>query len=158
MSFKLEKPCSDIARADFIVKHNHQNGLKIEETEEAIFALLENEYMKDGNPIVNENYENELIIKRKEQFEQEFFKTTLGWIRRKVNMKDGTTKDFLSDLLLQIKAGIELGQEVVIITYSEPDYTQEITSDYIISLQARKIATPEFIQECLIQTVSDFGG
>ena len=73
-------------------------------------------------------------------------------------MKDGTTKDFLSDLLLQIKAGIELGQEVVIITYSEPDYTQEITSDYIISLQARKIATPEFIQECLIQTVSDFGG
>ncbi len=158
MSYKLNKPCNDIERADFIVKYNHKQGLKIEETENAIFALLDNEIMENGNPIINPNYDNELINARKVLFEQEFFKTSLGWIRRKVNMKDGSKKDFLSDLLLQIKAGLELGQVVEIITYLQPDFTQEISEEYMISLQERKNATLEFIGECLNRTVMDFGG
>lgn len=158
MSYKLAKPCSDVERADFIVKYNHQGGLQIEETDEAIFALLENEVLKDGEPVENENYQNELIEKRRNSFEKEFFKTSLGWIRRKVNMKDGSKKDFLSDLLLQIKAGLELGQEVSLITYLEPDFSQNITEEYMIEMQERKLANTEFIQECLVQTVKDFGG
>ena len=138
--------------------YNHNQGLKIEETELALFALQENEIMENGIPVVDVNYSEKLVAERRKKFEVEFFKTSLGWIRRKVNMLDGSTKDFLSDLLMQIKAGLELGQEVFIITYSEPDYTQEITNDYMISLQERKLATPSFIQECLIQTVKDFGG
>ena len=158
MSYKLNKPCSDIERADFIVKYNHQAGLQIEETDDAIFALLENEILKDGVPIVNENYQNELIEKRRANFEQEFFNTSLGWIRRKVNMKDGSQKDFLSDLLLQIKAGLELGQEVSVITYLQPDFSQNITEEYMVSRQERKLANADFIQECLVQTVKDFVG
>ena len=158
MSYKLDKPCSDKDRADFIVQYNHKEGLLIEETENAIFALLKDEIMENGKPIVNLNYENELMEKRKKLFEQEFFNTSLGWIRRKVNMKDGSKKDFLSDLLLQIKAGLELGQVVEIITYSQPDFSQEISEEYMISLQARKNATLEFIGECLNRTVMDFGG
>lgn len=73
-------------------------------------------------------------------------------------MKDGSRKDFLSDLLLQIKAGIELGVNVELITYSEPNFSNELTEEYVISLQQRKNATPEFIQECLNQTVTDFCG
>ena len=68
-----------------------------------------------------------------------------------------STKDFLSDLLLSIKAGIELGQNVEIITYKLPDFYQELTENYMVSLQERKTATPDFVQECLMQTVSDFG-
>lgn len=158
MSYKLDKPCSDKDRADFIVQYNHKEGLLIEETENAIFALLKNEIMENGKPIVNPNYENELVEKRKKLFEQEFFNTSLGWIRRKVNMKDGSKKDFLSDLLLQIKAGLELGQVVEIITYFQPDFSQEISEEYMISLQERKNATLEFIGECLNRTVMDFGG
>ena len=158
MSYRLDKHCSDVDRADFIVKYNHKQGLRIEETENAIFALLENEIMKNNEPVENPNYENELIEARKTLFEQEFFYTSLGWIRRIVNMKDGSKKDFLSDLLLQIKAGLELGQVVEIITYSQPDFSQEISEEYMISLQERKNATLEFIGECLKRTVMDFGG
>ena len=95
---------------------------------------------------------------REKQFKAEFFQTSLGWIRRKVNMKDGSIKDFLADLLLPIKAGLELGQKVEIITYKTPDFTLDYNEEYIISLQERKEATAGFIQECLMQTVADFGG
>lgn len=39
MGYRLDKPYTETERADFIVRHNHQQGLKIEETESAIFAL-----------------------------------------------------------------------------------------------------------------------
>lgn len=101
--------------------------------------------------------EAELYQKRKQNFESQFFHTSLGWIRRKVNMKDGTTKDFLSDLLLSIKAGIEMGKNVNIIIYNQPDFSNETNTEYLESLQAVKTATPDFVEECLEQTVKDFG-
>ena len=103
------------------------------------------------------NIEEIITQKRKKQFEKEFFNTDLGWIRRKVTMKDGSIKDFLADLLLSIKAGIELGQNVEIITYKTPDFTKEFSLEYLESLQEIKSATPDFITECLLQTVQDFG-
>lgn len=104
------------------------------------------------------NYQEVIAQQRKEEFEREFFETSIGWIRRQVKMKDGSKKDFLADLLLSIKAGIELGQDVKIITYKTPDYTKEPTQEYIESLQEIKSATLQFIQECLFQTVQDFSG
>lgn len=159
MSYKLEKPYTPFERADFIVKHNHKNGLEIKELADGtIFALEKNEIMQNGKPIVNPNYEQELAKKRQAEFNTEFFKTSLGWIRRKVSMKDGSQKDFLSDLLLQIKAGIELGQQVEIITYKLPDFTKSITEDYMHTLQEKKTATLDFVKECLMRTVADFSG
>ena len=104
------------------------------------------------------NYQDIIAQQRKDKFEKEFFETSLGWIRRQVTMKDGSKKDFLADLLLSIKAGIELGQDVKIITYKTPDYSKEPTQEYIESLQEIKSATSQFIQECLFQTVQDFSG
>ena len=158
MAYKLDKPCDENKLADFIVKYNHTQGLSIEETSTAYYALAENEIMQDGKPIVDLDYEKKKAEARENQFKNEFFQTSLGWIRRKVNMKDGSVKDFLSDLLLPIKAGLELGQKVVIITYKTPDFTIDYDEEYIISLQERKEATAGFIQECLMQTVADFGG
>ncbi len=158
MAYKLEKPYKENELADFIVKYNHNQGLKIEETPTAYYALEANEIMQDGKPIVDPDYENKQSEAREKQFRNEFFQTSLGWIRRKVNMKDGSTKDFLADLLLPIKAGLELGQKVVIITYKTPDFTIDYDEEYIISLQEKKEATAGFIQECLMQTVADFGG
>lgn len=158
MSYKLEKPYTDLQRADFIVNYNHKQGLMIEETDNALYALLANEILQDGVPVINPNYEAEVAQERQEQFEKEFFETSLGWIRRKVNMKDGSRKDFLSDLLLQIKVGLEMGQNIEIITYSQPDFSQDLTTEYLLSLQVKKSATSAFIQECLAQTVTDFYG
>lgn len=157
MSYKLEKPCSETDRLNFIVKYNHNNGLKIEETDKAYFALEKNEIMSGGIPIVDKDYDARVIQERKAGFEKEFFSTCLGWIRRNVTMVDGSRKNFLTDLVLPIKTGIESGREVMIITYKTPDFTNDLTLDYMISLQEKKQATPEFIQECLNQLVKDFG-
>ena len=107
--------------------------------------------------VQNPNWQGIIIEKRKDKFYKQFFETSLGWIRRKVSMKDGSTKDFLGDLLLPIKAGLELGQEVHIITYLTPDFSVEPDDSYMESLQEIKLATPAFIKECLEQTVNDFG-
>ena len=157
MSYKLEKPCSETDRLDFIVKYNHNKGLRIEEAEKAYFALEKNEIISGGIPVVDEDYESKVIQERKDNFEKEFFSTSLGWIRRSVTMCNGTRKNFLTDLLLPIKAGLESGREVTILAYKTPDFTQDLTLDYMVSLQERKQATPEFIQECLNQLVKDFG-
>ena len=71
-------------------------------------------------------------------------------------MKDGSKKDFLGELLMPIKAGLELGQQVIIITYREPDFSKDVTDWEIY--QDKKAATPQFISDCLNQIVIDFNG
>ena len=159
MAYKLEIPYSEEDKLNFIVTYNHQQSLKLEMLEDGtLFALKPNEILVDGKVSINPKYEQEQTEAREKLFKNTFFQTSLGWIRRKVNMKDGSTKDFLADLLLPIKAGLELGQKIVIITYKTPDFTIDYDEEYVISLQEKKEATAEFIQECLMQTVADFGG
>lgn len=57
MSYKLNKPCTDEQKCVFIITHNHENGLIIEETENAFFALEDNEIMVNGEPQVDPDYE-----------------------------------------------------------------------------------------------------
>ena len=114
--------------------------------------------IENGQIAVAPDLDEILAEKRKEEFENSFFLTSLGWIRRKVTMKDGTVKDFLGDLLLPVKAGMELGQSVEIITYKTPDFSKNMDIKYMESLQELKLATVQFIQECLFQTVKDFRG
>ena len=56
MSYKLEKPYTEEAKIEFIVEYNHKLGLKVEETETAIFALEENEIIFENEPIVDEEF------------------------------------------------------------------------------------------------------
>lgn len=158
MAYKLEQPYTEEQRIEFIVDYNHKMGLNIEETDNAMYALLADEIMVDNLPVKDESYEQKLQDKRKDKFEKEFFLTSLGWIRRKVRMKDGSLKSFLSDLLIPIKTGMEAGSMVEIITYKMPDFSKEITNDYMVTLQERKNATTDFVQECLNQIVADFCG
>lgn len=101
-------------------------------------------------------YEQQQIQAKKFQFNQEFFLTSLGYIRRKVSMSTGETKDFLSDLLPVISMGIQTGQTVPIITYSLPDFSKELTTEYLESLQLVQNVTTEFVQECFLQLSNDF--
>ena len=96
----------------------------------------------------------ELVKEREEQFNKDFFNTSLGYVRRKVSMATGETKDFLSDLLPTISMGVQMGKPVTIITYNKPDFTQEIT-DWT-AFQNEKIVTAEFVQECFMQLSNDF--
>lgn len=60
MSYKLQKPYTDKQKANFIVKYNHNQGLLIEETDVAIYALEANEVMENNIPVINPDYEQEL--------------------------------------------------------------------------------------------------
>ena len=138
--YKYEKDC---LQTDICTMEEYENS-------------KDNYVIKNGKLELIDNLEDVLAQRREANFRKEFFSTSLGWIRRKVTMKDGSKRDFLSDLLLHIKAGIELGQEVEIITYKTPDFYLELSTDYMTTLQERKFANLDFVQECLLQTVKDF--
>ena len=66
MSYRLEKPYSQKERMDFIFEYNHKQGLRIEETELALFALKDDEIIKNGEAIKDPDYKT-----KKEQEEKE---------------------------------------------------------------------------------------
>ena len=66
MSYKLEKPYTDKQRADFVVKYNHNQGLIIEETDTALYALEPDEIMQEGVPVKNPDYETQQLETAKE--------------------------------------------------------------------------------------------
>ena len=70
MAYKLEKPYEGNELADFIVKYNHNQGLKIEETPAAYYALEANEIMQDEKPIVDPDYENKQAEAREKLFKK----------------------------------------------------------------------------------------
>ena len=92
---------------------------------------------------------------REDNFKTDFFNTSLGWIRRQVNMANGSTKDFLSDLLPIISMALSSGTATQIITYTLPDFTHDI-EDWTL-YQEIKTVTPQFIQDCFNQLSADFG-
>ena len=99
-------------------------------------------YLEDENQII----EVAQVVKtpeeaQQEQFQREFFNTSLGYVRRNVNMKNGDVKDFLTDIVPRLKVGVP------IITYNA-DGTQN----------TGVIVTEQFINECDNQLLQDFYG
>lgn len=135
--------------------------MNIEVSEEVynLYNETHDKYMySQGQVIENPEYAQILYNQHKEGFNREFFNTSLGYIRRNVTMKNGAVKDFLSDLLPAISAGVNSGQNISIITYKEPDFNQDLTKEYMITLQENKNATLDFVQECFLQLSNDFTG
>lgn len=75
MCYEIKKPINDKQRADFIVEYNHNQGLRIEDTEMFLFALEPDEIMgekeieievpdfdEDGNPIMIDVEETITVI------------------------------------------------------------------------------------------------
>ena len=80
------------------------------------------------------------IVEDTAQFEREFFNTSLGYVRRKVHMQDGTERNFLADVLPVLQIGVN------IITYTKN------------GAQTKVPVTEEFINECKMQYLRDFYG
>ena len=96
--------------------------------------------IQDGQLVVNPNYEEEKKEEEERIFDSQFFNTSLGYVRRTVTMKDGTTRNFLSDILPLLKAGVP------ILTY-----TRDLQ-------QSKVITTKAFLDECKQQMLIDFYG
>ena len=80
------------------------------------------------------------LVEDEGKLERGFFKTSLGYIRRKVTMKNGTQKDFLADILPLLQVGV-------------PVLTYDITGG-----QSKVLITQEFIDECKQRMLVDFYG
>lgn len=130
-----------------------ENTFSVEIAQE-VYNDFDRYMWNDTEIVINPNYEQEKINKRRAEFLKEFFLTSLGYIRRSVTMADGGKKDFLSDLLPVISMGVQGGQNVKIIAYNLPDFTSDIT-DWT-QYQHYETVTPQFIQECFLQLSNDF--
>ncbi len=112
------------------------------------------EILETDRPIENfqfadtEEYIAEQVQEREKIFNEQFFNTSLGYIKRKVTMKDGTIKSFLSDILPLLQIGIP------IISYEKPDFTTE----EMPKQNTNVIVTDKFINECKQQVLKDFYG
>ena len=130
-------------------------------SEEVYNAINEDKdlYIWNGEAVViNPNYDQQKAREREERFYKEFFNTSLGWIRRKPTLADGTEDDFLNnDLPLFAIAMMSGANPVLPIAYNLPDFTQELTKEYMESLQILdQPITMQFINECLIVKQRDF--
>lgn len=104
------------------------------------------DYIK--NPTKYYVKDNELCVKtleeieadRQAQFDREFFKTSLGYVRRNVSMKTGETKDFLADILPVLEVGVP-------VIFYDRDLNQ-----------SKKMVTEVFLAECKEQILKDFWG
>lgn len=89
----------------------------------------------------NEIFEHLEIIDSPENFDRCFFKTSLGYVRRKPFVKGtGEYKDFLSDM----SAGLVIGQPILVY---DKDLNQSVAT-----------VTEQFKRECLEQYNKDFNG
>lgn len=137
--------------------------LNIEVTEELHddYVAHRNKYKYlNGEIIINPNYEQEQAQKREEEFKREFFLTSLGWIRRKPTLADGTEDDFLNNDLPLLAIGLMTGSNPILpIAYQYPDFTHEFTKEYMESLQIKnQPVTQQFIAECSEVKMRDFTG
>ena len=135
------------ALQDSLEFYPQYQDLSIYETDKEIVTYNGKYYFKD-------DIEEQLANKRRAEFNKEFFNTSLGYVRRKVTMKDSSHKDFLTDLLTPIITAVNSGQEVQIFTYDKPDFSKDII-DWE-QYQHRVVVTSQFLQECLQQISNDF--
>lgn len=104
--------------------------ISYKETEEEIREILTRDTEREA----------EIERQKQEKLQRQFFNTSLGYIKRTVTMQDGSTKDFLCDILPLLEVGVP------ILTYSDS------------GVQSKVYVTQEFISECKNQLLVDFYG
>ena len=114
---------------------------------------IEAYYEEDPAPEDPEEKKRREEKQRRDYWYANFFQTSLGWVRKKATMKDGTVDDFLTQDLPLLAIGLGQGAEAKVIVYATPDFTQEID---ILALQSYVDVTPQFIMECLLEKQNEF--
>ena len=142
MSYELKHPYTEEERANFIVEYNHNQGLLIEETDEAIYALEANEIMVDGKPEVNPNYEEEQAKARQKEFENKFFEIPAidgifqGGYYRKVPKGYQSAVESINTAFNAV-AVLGLLPQDYLIFYTKPDFADETqcTEEWLVANQ-----------------------
>ena len=123
------------------------------EPDPIIEEYIEAYYEEDPAPEDPEEKKRREEKQRRDYWYANFFQTSLGWVRKKATMKDGTVDDFLTQDLSLLAIGLGEGAEAKVIVYATPDFTQEID---ILALQSYVDVTPQFIMDCLLEKQNEF--
>mgnify|MGYP003290246722 CR=1 FL=1 len=107
MSYKLNKPYTTNQRNDFIVEYSHNQGLIIEETEKALYALEAWELLEGDEVIDNPDYEAEQAAKEAERIARLFL--TGADVERGIYQAKGMDFD---DILEFVKANQPEGLDI----------------------------------------------
>ena len=118
-----------------------------------IEEYIEAYYEQDPEPEDPEEVKRREEAARRAYWTTNFFQTSLGWVRKKATMKDGTVDNFLTDDLPLLAIGLNQGAQAKVIVYATPDFTQEID---ILALQSYVDVTPQFIMDCLLEKQNEF--
>lgn len=130
-------PIMEIVTVEKLVPHMVEETIIDPITGEEKTIIVQGHHTETRTKIV----ERLEIVDNPENFQRNFFNTSLGYVRRKPYVKGtGEYKDFLSDML----AGMEIGQPII--TYTE-NMEQNIVT-----------VTQEFLDECVAQFNKDFYG
>lgn len=81
---------------------------------------------------------NRLVVEAEKAFKTDFFKTSVGYIRFYPTFKDGSKKDFVGNCLPNYAVQVQLMGKLPansFLYYDEPDFSQPITEEYLLSLQ-----------------------
>ena len=106
MSYKLTKPYAESDRLDFIVTHNHNNGLLIEETDTALYALEPFEKLVDDE-VIDNTEEYNLQLQAEERNRLDMLSLTKREVFLAIYRKDGTTPDQIRAKITDVEAQIE---------------------------------------------------
>lgn len=108
MSYKLKKPYTEKQRMDFIVQYEHNQGLRLEKSETALYALEEWELLEGDEVVDNtEAYEAEQAAKEAERIARLFL--TGADVERGIYKAKGMDFD---DILEFVKANPPEGLDV----------------------------------------------
>ncbi len=131
----------DISKDNFLV--SKEIGEKIKENK--------NHFKIDNGQIVEkteDEIKKEEIEAKEKQFDELFFYTSLGYVKRTVTFQDGDTANFLTDIVPLLEV------DTPIITYNKPDFENQETPS-----QNRNVKVTEiFLTECKKQLLKDFWG
>ena len=140
MSYTLNKPYTDEEYANFVVEHNHNNGLLIEETETAVYALEPNEQWNAQTqlPELNPNYEQEQAEARQKEFYNNFVVTSWGAFRK--NPKGySSAVEAVNTIFNMVNVAQAFTEQLapLLIFYEVPDFTKEeqCTEEWLVAHQ-----------------------
>lgn len=136
-----------------VVDGEGEEGEEEPTPEPLIEEYIEAYYEADPEPIDPEEIARQEAEERENDWKNEFFETSLGWVRRIATMKNGNIDNFLTDDLPLLAIALQSGATPKVIVYSTPDFTQEID---VIALQSYVDVTPQFIAECLQEKQNEF--
>lgn len=149
MSYRLLKPYTEDQKETFIITYNRTKGLRLEETELALYALEIYEIMVNGFPMVDPNWEKEQTKKRKEAFLKDFFKVE-GYGYYRIQPKGYQSVVESMNVLFNVASAMNGVGAGLIIFYTEPDFKdpEQCTEEWLVQHQ---IVMPAMTKEEFMQ-------